>query len=929
MTSTPSLLVLLLCILSNCCNAQPPQDIHPWQTECGNYGCFINWFCVPSIDLCIECPNAGFGTTEKHCQGLFQMANASIISSEDTYYYTNDTEHQIDVDSCLRECVKPQGGDACTDQTGCDPGCFFCNYEETTEAEEAVDDQLAPIVREGTCQPCKQDVSECLDDPNINSPFGMEQCVLCDIGVCVPLHFSVTSEVNEDGSVVEVDSTALQGSPSLVATGPLVSCNNLVHREEQTCVPGGNDLPPEETSQEGKICLVHDFNKNSYFVSVVNKCAAMGGVAVVMFQENLSRVPNNETWTGSLSYLPTTIPSVVVSYDKGMEWELERLDQLVTVNVTDVGEACFEKQFCNDDIPCVGSSAGQYCDYKWGGGDGGNGFCRECPIHPDTDEPDPLQCFFNIRDGDEGKIMGQSGVESCSSTCAGELEFPACKFCPEDVSGFDFGLEDESDEKCRFCPNNDVLYPDKDFPLFGEDVKCWMVQKFFDSVDVKEDSRNCELAQMMNYVCGCTGSGYLGANTLTKKRVLAWLPRVMAIMSLFGSSLIIYDNLKSPDNRQKTMNQLLIGLSVFDLMGSGAYALTTLPIPEDHPYGPIYGAKGNEATCKAQGWFIQMGTISAYMNVSLAVYYFLVIKFGWDEGRVRKIRWALYLGPLAVGFAFAFAGIPYYDSLNLWCNNTATYWPDIPVAVAIGVATILMSLVCWDVYVKERAAAKWRADAVFKASASKSQESLPMRKTSILSRVLSVRSSMTRNSTISTTAPQRQTLSTRVFWQSFFYLMAFYLTWPPYLALQYAWAGGSSFTDYGLILTAATLVPLQGFWNMLVYIRPRYVNKSLEKLRKRRASRTKSTQSKEGGSRWSWLTPSKRGPAGVGSTDEAMPPLFGRSSTKGSTGRQPGAQVKYTSTGNRENSTTQQDVEKDTSTSFHWDNREEEKQEEE
>lgn len=41
--------------------------------------------------------------------------------------------------------------------------------------------------------------------------------------------------------------------------------------------------------------------------------------------------------------------------------------------------------------------------------------------------------------------------------------------------------------------------------------------------------------------------------------------------------------------------------------------------------------------------------------------------------------------------------------------------------------------------------------------------------------------------------------------------MAFYLTWPPYLALQYAWAGGRSFTNYGLILTAATMVPLQGY----------------------------------------------------------------------------------------------------------------------
>ena len=153
---------------------------------------------------------------------------------------------------------------------------------------------------------------------------------------------------------------------------------------------------------------MHDYTKNSYFVSVVNKCAAMGGVAVLMFQEN-SRVANNETWTGSLSYLPTTIPSVVISYDDGIRLEKQR-GKVVKVNVTDIGNACIQQQFCSDEIPCVGSSAGKYCDYKWGGGNGGNGFCKDCPTDEDG-YPEPLQCFFNL-DEDRGKIMGQSGVES-------------------------------------------------------------------------------------------------------------------------------------------------------------------------------------------------------------------------------------------------------------------------------------------------------------------------------------------------------------------------------------------------------------------------------------------------------------------------------------------------------------------------------------
>ena len=67
----------------------------------------------------------------------------------------------------------------------------------------------------------------------------------------------------------------------------------------------------------------------------------------------------------------------------------------------------------------------------------------------------------------------------------------------------------------------------------------------------------------------------------------------------------------------------------------------------------------------------------------------------------------------------------------------------------------------------------------------------------------------------------RQSMASIVFWQSFWYLISFYLTWPPYLALQYLWAAGSGYSNYGFTLFACTLVPLQGFWNCFVFFRVR------------------------------------------------------------------------------------------------------------
>jgi len=55
-------------------------------------------------------------------------------------------------------------------------------------------------------------------------------------------------------------------------------------------------------------------------------------------------------------------------------------------------------------------------------------------------------------------------------------------------------------------------------------------------------------------------------------------------------------------------------------------------------------------------------------------------------------------------------------------------------------------------------------------------------------------------------------VSTVFFKQSMVYLGAFFLTWPPYLALQAMLASGQAYSNYGFFLFAGTAVTLQGFW---------------------------------------------------------------------------------------------------------------------
>ena len=115
------------------------------------------------------------------------------------------------------------------------------------------------------------------------------------------------------------------------------------------------------------------------------------------------------------------------------------------------------------------------------------------------------------------------------------IEFgQSCKTCGDTITGFEFGV-DNPEDRCEFCPKDDMKYPDRIVPFFSvgnSSVQCWQVQSFFSKNEINKDTRNCLLSQAQNYICGCEGSGYAGASTEEKKSKLVRMPRVAAILSI-------------------------------------------------------------------------------------------------------------------------------------------------------------------------------------------------------------------------------------------------------------------------------------------------------------------------------------------------------------------------------------------------------------
>jgi len=731
--------------------------------------------------------------------GLCRPCSGSSESCFDgRFESTSSATETASVEECQEQCGIEKN--FCSSSRDCSNG-LFCHLQSDGE---------------GFCHGCPHHPYECKEimvrDENLTSQ-GIDSCIFNCPLQCRVEGFLKTTDSSTGTSSEIVDVNGIYNSIQVSATGPIVDCGLGL----KTC-----------EGAEGAVCFIE--RGKAPFFNKTRNCKDGGGVAAVLYNVAADCKNIDATFFDAEVFIPAiTLTHIdarnileearVISINSPESPMYATVDvgghdidpgrcvlgcmvghECEGTNLTcdfengDYGdcEATEQRQICNnaatifnDFLPCLKDN--EYCDFSLGK----KGFCSQCP-------DSPVKCFYSGLDG--------LGANECSTQCDDgktdtELKNFDCKVCPvlnftfDDVTEGFSSTKEEIENPCSFCAEKngtqsttcsdvdrwDMEYPKRTLRLFGtRDIECWAVADFYRSLNINADSPYCESARRFNYVCGCSDSvGYAGADSKAKRSALVWMPRIGAILSILGSIGMIISVLNDKERRKKVIGELIIALSCFDIIGSLGYAFASLPIPkEDY----ILGAKGNTASCKAQGFFIQLGTTSLYINVSIAFYYLLIIQFSWRERRLRKSRvyYLLYAVPITIGAIFAFAAIPYYENAIMWCNNSQKYWSEVPVGVAILIATYLMLSLCWFVYKSERASARFSARA-------------------------------------SSASFTRASLSKQFFNQSMVYLAAFYLTWPVYLALQIMIANGNAFSSYGFYLFAGTAVTLQGFWNFVFH----------------------------------------------------------------------------------------------------------------
>ena len=165
-------------------------------------------------------------------------------------------------------------------------------------------------------------------------------------------------------------------------------------------------------------------------------------------------------------------------------------------------------------------------------------------------------------------------------------------------------------------------------------------------------------------------------------------PRISGGLSFVSSCIVIYLIARSQDKLHKIYHRIMFGMCIADMIGSFVVSLTTLPMPRDlslvNSDVAAYidewkGTRlGNWATCTAQGFFSEFGLTAMYAyNGALCIYYACVIFFKMKEKTIVKYEPLIHLVPFSLALAAAIIPLSYnsysatgYES---WCTSFSPY----------------------------------------------------------------------------------------------------------------------------------------------------------------------------------------------------------------------------------------------------------------
>lgn len=317
-------------------------------------------------------------------------------------------------------------------------------------------------------------------------------------------------------------------------------------------------------------------------------------------------------------------------------------------------------------------------------------------------------------------------------------------------------------------------------------------------------------------------------------------PKLPALLSLLGSYTIIREVIT--DLRQKNrsgralvvraastscepLSRTLISLCVGDIASSVAWFLSTWMFPTDTP-GEVWGNVGNVTTCRLQGFLLQFGiTAAPLFNTIYAFLSLLLLRYRCADKDL--VRLEPYFHAIIWTSSFGMAAFPIF--LELYHPTIQVCWIDslrsrqarifaivmsvIPNWLCIGIAGVILFLIWSTVRATEDRMARYSRRFFNEENISKTDDSKDEG-----AEESGMPSSNVDLAVQQTTSRER---SESVKWQAIWYMTAFIGTYLLDLVV-YALLGFNLWFE-PLDWSAYFVYPMQGFFNFIVFCRPRRI----------------------------------------------------------------------------------------------------------
>lgn len=291
-----------------------------------------------------------------------------------------------------------------------------------------------------------------------------------------------------------------------------------------------------------------------------------------------------------------------------------------------------------------------------------------------------------------------------------------------------------------------------------------------------------------------------------------WTQRFSSTLSIIGSSAIIMMLVfqKGRSRLDQMQNRLILGMSIMDVLNSLALSVSTAASPKKLS-SYIYGALGNQTTCSIQAFFITLGLSVPCYTCMLCLYYLGVIKYNMTDEALEQYERLMHITSISIPlfvsiFALSFDLFHPRTSRGCWLGDRCTF-VDVkeeeecqatPESLLQTVRIILLTylVIIFVVIVYSMGSIYFFVR----------KRTLAMTKYESFGRGNSV-----------TGNKESKGVQEETYIQAMMYIMAYLCTFiAPFLNF---WLGDG----FAAQLFSRLFYPLQGFWNFITFIRPRYV----------------------------------------------------------------------------------------------------------